>query len=402
MSGSLLLDILIVVFLVSYAVTGYRQGLLVSALSLVGFLGGGALGMWLLPSLLRNWPWVTDREVVRIVVLVLGVFLLATLGQGIMVAAGRRARSRVRARPLRVTDSLLGSVAVVAAVSVLTWFIAGAVRGGAPAPLARAIGESQVLRAIDRIVPPATGRLFAGFRTMLDRNGFPRVFEGLSPEPIQPVDPPDGATSAAPAIRAAAGSVVRITGVAEACNRGQEGSGWVSSPEKIVTNAHVVAGMNEAQVRVQGVGRSYPATVVVFDPQRDLAVLDVPGLQAPALKEGGALNRGDGAVVAGFPLDGPFRLDPARLRRTLTATGSDIYGQPGVSREIYSLFTRVEPGNSGGPLLSESGQVVGIVFAKSLDDESTGYALTLKEAQPVLDAAEGASNRVSTGACSTE
>ncbi len=401
MTGSLLLDILLVLLLVSYAVTGYRQGLVVSALSLLGFLGGGALGMWLLPSLLRNSQWLTDREVVRIVVLVMGVFLFASLGQGIMVAVGRRVRSRVRARPLRVTDSLLGSVAVVVAVSILVWFLAGAVRGGAPAPLARAIGESRVLRTIDRAVPPATGQLFAGFRTMLDRNGFPRVFEGLSPEPIQAVQPPDGAASVAPEIRAAAGSIVKITSVAEACNRGQEGSGWVTSPEKVVTNAHVVAGVNAALVKVQGVGRSYPASVVVFDPGRDLAVLDVPGLPAPALKGGGALNQGDSAVVAGFPLDGPFRLDAARVRRTLTATGSDIYGQPGVSREIYSLFARVEPGNSGGPLLSERGQVVGIVFAKSLDDESTGYALTLKEAQPVLDAAQGAMNRVATGGCST-
>lgn len=402
MSGSLLLDVLLVLLLLSYAVTGYRQGLLVSTLSLLGFLGGGALGMWLLPSLLQSSQFATDHELVRIVALVVGVFLLASLGQAVMVAAGRRARSRVRAGPLQVTDALLGSVAVVAAVSILVWFVAGAVRGGAPAPLARAIGESQVLRTIDRVVPPATGRLFAGFRTVLDRNGFPRVFEGLSPEPIQAVDPPDGAASAAPAIREAARSVVKITGVAEACNRGQEGSGWVASPEKVMTNAHVVAGMNAARVQAGGEGRSYPATVVVFDPERDLAVLEVPGLQAPALKEGGPLNTGDSAVVAGFPLDGPFRLDPARLRRTLTATGSDIYGQPGVSREIYSLFTRVEPGNSGGPLLSESGKVVGVVFAKSLDDESTGYALTLKEAQPVLDAAPVATNRVSTGGCSSE
>ena len=402
MSGSLLLDVLLVLLLLSYAVTGYRQGLLVSTLSLLGFLGGGALGMWLLPSLLQSSQFATDHELVRIVALVVGVFLVASLGQAVMVAAGRRARSRVRAGPLQVTDALLGSVAVVAAVSILVWFVAGAVRGGAPAPLARAIGESQVLRTIDRVVPPATGRLFAGFRTVLDRNGFPRVFEGLSPEPIQAVDPPDGAASAAPAIREAARSVVKITGVAEACNRGQEGSGWVASPEKVMTNAHVVAGMNAARVQAGGEGRSYPATVVVFDPERDLAVLEVPGLQAPALKEGGPLNTGDSAVVAGFPLDGPFRLDPARLRRTLTATGSDIYGQPGVSREIYSLFTRVEPGNSGGPLLSESGKVVGVVFTKSLDDESTGYALTLKEAQPVLDAAPVATNRVSTGGCSSE
>ncbi len=401
MTGSLLLDILLVILLLSYAATGYRQGLLVSALSLLGFLGGGALGMWLLPTLVQSSQWLTDHEVLRIVVLVFGVFLLASVCQGVMVTAGRRARSRVRAEPLRVLDALFGSVAALVAVSILVWFVAGAVRGGAPAPLARAIGESQVLRTIDKAVPPATGQLFAGFRSMLDRNGFPRVFEGLAPEPIMPVAPPDAGTPSGASMQAASQSIVKITGLAQACQRGQEGSGWVLAPEQVVTNAHVVAGMSEAQVKVMGLGRSFFATVVVFDPQRDLAVLQVPGLPSPALPQGPDLQRGESAVVAGFPLDGPFRLDPARVRRIINATGSDIYGGAGVSREIYSLYARVEPGNSGGPLLSQSGQVVGVVFAKSLDDETTGYALTLDEARPVLDAARGARARVSTGGCST-
>ena len=235
---------------------------------------------------------------------------------------------------------------------------------------------------------------------MLDRNGFPRVFDGLSPEPIAPVQPPDDSPSASAAVRSAGASMVKITGVAQACNRGQEGSGWVIAPGRVVTNAHVVAGMETPAVRVRGVGPAYDATVVAFDPQRDLAVLDVPGLEAPALRLGPPLTANDNAVVAGFPLDGPYRLDSARVRRIIDATGSDIYGQPGIDREIYSLYARVEPGNSGGPLLSTAGQVVGIVFAKSLDDDSTGYALTLSEAKPVLDAAASASRPVTTGACS--
>ena len=197
----------------------------------------------------------------------------------------------------------------------------------------------------------------------------------------------------------AATSIVKITGVAASCNRGQEGSGWVVAPERVVTNAHVVAGTSSDHVRIQGTGRSYDASVVVFDPQRDLAVLSVPGLPAPALTQGPNLKRSDSAIVAGFPLDGPYRLDPARVRDTLTATGADIYGNPGAVREVYSLFARVEPGNSGGPLLSVSGEVVGIVFAKSLDDDQTGYALTLDEARPVLEAAGSAFSPVSTGGC---
>ena len=167
----------------------------------------------------------------------------------------------------------------------------------------------------------------------------------------------------------------------------------------VVTNAHVVAGMSRPRVRVGGAGPAYQGRVVVFDPVRDLAVVDVPGLPAPALPRAADLSRGDSAVVAGFPLDGPYRLDAARVREVLEARGEDIYGQGPSVREVYSLYARVRPGNSGGPLLSPSGEVVGIVFAKSLDADDTGYALTMDEARPVLDAARTATRPVDVGDC---
>ncbi|HET8970327.1 MAG TPA: MarP family serine protease, partial [Candidatus Nanopelagicales bacterium] len=319
MSGTVL-DVLLVLMLVLYAVTGYRQGILVSTLSLVGFLGGGAIGMWLLPSILSNVEWITNNEVIRVLVLVFLVFLCATVGQAIAVPVGNRLRAQVRGRSGRTLDAVLGGIATVVAVSLLVWFVAGAVRGAAPTPLAKAIGESRVLAGIDRVVPPAAGQLFAGFRSLLDQNGIPKVFGGLSPEPIQPVAPPESGVATSAGVQQAASSIVRVTGVAVACRRGQEGSGWVVAPGRVVTNAHVVAGMREASVQVGGVGREYAAQIVVFDPERDLAVLAVDGLNAPPLRLGGTLATGNEAVVAGFPLDGPYRLDAARVRRTLTAT----------------------------------------------------------------------------------
>ncbi|MEO8556812.1 MAG: MarP family serine protease [Actinomycetota bacterium] len=397
--SSIVLDVVLAALLVSYGFTGYRHGFVVSVLSLVGFLSGGALGMWLLPDLLRRWDRVDGSVLLRTAVLVFGVFVFASLGQAIAVGVGSRLRRGLRVEPVRVIDSILGAVATVLAVSVLLWFMAGAVRGGASAPVARAIGGSRVIQTIDRFVPPQTARLFAGFRSVLDREGFPRVFEGVSTEPIAPVAPPDGRAAFGPGVAAAAGSIVKINGIAESCNRGQEGSGWVVSPERVLTNAHVVAGVSFEHVRIRGTGHTYDARVVYFDPKRDLAVLSVPGLPAPALTQGPSLKRSDGAVVAGFPLDGPYRVDSARVRDVLTARGADIYGNPGVVREVYSLFARVEPGNSGGPLLSPRGEVVGIVFAKSLDDEKTGYALTLDEARPVLSAASSSVSPVNTGGC---
>ena len=393
------LDVVLALVLVSYAFIGYRHGFVVSVMSLVGFLAGGAMGMWLLPELLRRWDAVDNNSVWRTLVLVFGVFVLAALGQSIAVSVGSRMRSRLKDKPERLADSALGAVATVLAVSVLVWFLAGAVRGGAQTPLTRAIGTSRIISTIDRFVPPQTARLFAGFQSVLDREGFPRVFEGVRAEPITPIAPPDNRLALRPGVARAASSVVKITGVASSCNREQEGSGWVVAPERVVTNAHVVAGTTSEHVRIQGAGRSFDARVVVFDPRRDLAVLSVPGLPAPASTQGPNLKRAGGAVIAGFPLNGPYRLDPARVRDVLTATGADIYGSPGVVREVYSLYARVQPGNSGGPLLSPSGAVVGIVFARSLDDDRTGYALTLDEARPVLDAANSSFSPVNTGGC---
>jgi S1-C subfamily serine protease len=392
------LDLMLALVLVSYAFVGYRHGLVVSVMSLIGFLAGGALGMWVVPEVLRHWGIIDANVVWRTLVLVVGVFAVAALGQAIAVAAGSRLRGGMKDQPLQVADSALGAVATVLAVAVLVWFLAGAVRGGSQTPLAKAIGTSRVISTIDRLVPAQTGRLFAGFQSVLDQEGFPRVFDGVRAEPIAPIAPPDNALRFGPGVVTAAGSIVKITGVAESCNREQEGSGWVVAPERVVTNAHVVAGTSSENVRIQGQGRSYDAHVVVFDPRRDLAVLSVPGLPAPASRQGPDLRRAGGAIVAGFPLNGPYRLDTARVRDVVTATGADIYGTPGVVRQVYSLYARVQPGNSGGPLLSPSGAVVGIVFARSLDDDKTGYALTLDEARPVLNAANS-SAQVSTGNC---
>ncbi len=399
MSAGTLIDLLLVLLLASYAISGYRQGLVVSVLSVVGFLGGGALGMAVLPKLMSGWSLATQSSLLPRLVLVGLVLVFASIGQSLAVQVGRRLRRGLRARPALRIDAALGAVASLAAVAVLMWFVAGGLRGISSGAVARAVGESRVLRGIDSVVPPATAGLFTGFRQMLDQGGFPRVFDGLAAEPITPVDPPSGSLAASAAVQAATASVVKITGVAAACRQGQEGSGWVISAHRVVTNAHVVAGLGEVTVRVKGVGPGLSGRVVVFDPGRDLAVIDVPSLSAAPLPLGAQVDSGADAVVAGFPLDGPLRLDAARVRQRLVATGQDIYGQPGKTREIYSLYTRVEPGNSGGPLLSPTGAVIGVVFAKSLDDDLTGYALTLNEAAPVLEQAVTASTPVSTGAC---
>jgi len=214
--NAMVLDLVLAAVLVVFALYGYHQGFVVSVLSLLGFISGGALGMWLLPELLRRWDSVDGNVVRRTVVLVFGVLFLAALGQAVAVGAGYRLRRELRDKPARVVDSVMGALASVLVVSVLVWFMAGAVRGGASATSAKAIGGSRIVQTIDRFVPPQTARLFAGFRSVLAREGFPRVFEGIQAEPIAPIAAPDNQQALGAGVARAATSIVKITGVAAA------------------------------------------------------------------------------------------------------------------------------------------------------------------------------------------
>jgi len=285
----------------------------------------------------------------------------------------------------------------VVSLLLVAWLVGTAVASSSFTGLASQVRRSQVLQAVDGAVPGSAQRFFAGFRRLIDDRGFPEVFGGLAPTEVTEVDPPDPALAGSPVVQATAPSILKITGVAEECSRRIEGTGFVYAAQRVMTNAHVVAGVDEPVVQVGD--RQLEATVVVFDPGRDVAVLAVPGLTRPALQFGGPAEFGASAIVAGFPRNGPFRADPARVRGTQRARGPDIYQSATVVREIYALRGLVQPGNSGGPLLSTDGRVLGVVFAAAADDEQTGYALTAQEvAGPARDGA-AATAAVDTRAC---
>jgi S1-C subfamily serine protease len=394
-TGSRALDLVLLAVLAVYLFSGIRQGFVFGTLSLAGFAGGVAAGIWLLPRVVTSLEPGRSRAVIVIV----GVLIMGGLGQVVGAAIGSRVRSTVRSQPARVADAVLGGVVSLVGVAVVVTVLAGVVRG-APLPLvSRAIGGSTVVRVLDQVVPTGVTTAAGGMARAV-ASDFPRVFAGIGPEQIVPVAPPSAA-EVGQAAALAAPSTVKITGRADSCLRTQEGSGFVIAPERVVTNAHVVAGVEGAQAQVLGTGARLDAEVVLFDPERDLAVLAVPGLTAPPLALGTDLAGGAPAVVVGYPGDGPFTSTVARVRQVLQARGEDIYGEPGVSRQVYSLYAQVRPGNSGGPLLDPAGALVGVVFASSLDDPDTGYALTLAESRPVLDQAAAATEAVDTGACSS-
>lgn len=398
MTGSTAIDLGLGLVLIAYAASGYRHGLIASVFSLAGFFAGASIGVWQLPNLFARFPAVADDARVRMIALVVGVIALGWVGQLVGGAIGRSVRRAVGRGVPRGLDSALGAIVVVVAASLIIWFLGGALRTSGNPALARAVSDSRVISTINRVVPPQAGQLFAGFRSFLSQQGFPQVFGGFAPEPITPVHPPDTDVVNVGAIQRAQQSILKVTTDSSRCATAQEGTGWVLQRDTVITNAHVVAGAERIRVEAPD-GSRYAADLVLFDPDRDLAVLHVRGLQSPALQLGSPLQRGAGAVVSGYPLDGPYAAVPARVRDVLEARGRDIYGQDAVVRQIYSLYTKVQPGNSGGPLLDMSGRVVGVVFAKSVEDVNTGYALTLSEARPVLDEAGSAQADVASGAC---
>jgi S1-C subfamily serine protease len=391
------IDVVLLLIMLGYAISGFRQGLLIGVLSLGGFVGGAVLAMFVAPQLASRLDPGSERSIV----VLLAVIVTAWIGQFLGALLGGKLREAVPKGPVAIADHVVGALVGLFAVALVLWFVAGALRGGPSPLLSRTIASSRVIQTIDKLVPSQLNGVADTFRSAVGSTTFPRVFAGVGPERIRQVGPPDSSLLRASAVTKAKRSVVKITGDAASCGRGQEGSGTVVAPHRVVTNAHVVAGVTRPRVQVGGTGRRYPATVVAFDPRRDLAVLAVPQLPTKALRLGSDLNRSDSAVVAGYPNDGPYRTSAARVRSIIRASGEDIYGRPGAVREVYSLFVNVEPGNSGGPVLNADGEVVGVVFARSLDDKDTGYALTLDEARETIQAGVQSDSAVSTGGCAS-
>lgn len=389
------LDVLLLVSALSFGWSGYRQGFVVGVLAFTGFIGGGVGALLLVPSLVSG----LEPGLGQSVLAVAAVLLAATVGQVLLAWLGSLVRDRLTWRPARVIDASLGALVSVLAMLLVAWFLASALRPGPVPTLSRQIVDSRVITTVDDFVPNEAHTLFSSFRRVLDDNGLPTVFGGLTPERIRPVDPPSAGITSTRAVRQAGTSIVKVSGTAEDCNRRLDGAGFVFADQHVMTNAHVVAGVDRPEVQVGGTGRSFTSRVVLYDPDRDLAVLYVPDLPADALDLDANGERGDQAVVAGFPGGGPYRLEPARIRETIDARGPDIYQRKQVTREVFSLFADVEPGNSGGPLLNLDGEVYGVIFAKSLDDPDTGYALTVDEARPVFRDGRDRTQQVDTGAC---
>ncbi|WP_433164804.1 MarP family serine protease [Kribbella sp. CA-247076] len=374
------------------AISGYIEGFVLGACATLGLLGGAAVGVWAVPRVLDNF---SPSVSVSFAALVL-VVILASIGRTIGAVLGSRLRNKISWTPVKAVDALGGAALAAVSVLIVSWVLGVAVSGARIPSVTSAVRGSQVLAKVDQALPGGADRALQAFNDVVNTDLFPRFLDPFVPERIRETQPPDGQIARQPAVRLAYSRIAKITGVAN-CSRGLEGSGFVYAPQRVMTNAHVVAGVSSPQVEVDG--QSYEATVVVFNPEVDIAVLYVPRLRSQPLSFDFTGKADDPSVVLGYPENGPFDSEPARIRSEERLRGPDIYGDRTVTRQAFSIWASVRPGNSGGPLLSNKGTVYGVVFAASVEDNRTGYVLTAEQVSD--DARDGATatQEVSTQTC---
>lgn len=391
----MLIDLLVLVLVVLFAANGFRQGLILSAASFVGFFGGAVLGSQLAAPVAELAGTSLFTQVFTALLVVLGV---AFLGQLAAVWLGQQVRRRVTWRPARTADSVLGAAVSGVAVLLVVWMITIPLATSAFPTLAREVRESTVVGAVDQTVPPPVRTLYDSLRDLIDRQGLPDVLDPLTPTEVTDVPAPDPRLVGDPLVVAASAAVVKVTGVAPDCAQRVDGSGFLYADGRVMTNAHVLAGVREPQVEVDG--SRFDATTVYVDALLDIAVLAVPDLQvtplAFAATPGGS---GDDAIITGYPGGGPLYVGSARIRDRSVITGPDFRESTTVQREVYSLRGDVRSGNSGGPLLDGDGTVLGVVFASAVDDPTTGYALTAEAVSMAAAAGVSGRDRVATGVC---
>jgi S1-C subfamily serine protease len=386
-------DGILILLMLAFAVGGYRQGFVVGALSFGGFFSGLLIGLQVGPLIANQFADAT----VRLIVSMVTILALAVLGQTLAGWLGTRVRSSLQSPPLQRLDDGGGAAVSLVAVLLVAWLLAVPL-GSTPFPeLNKQVRSSAVLNGVDNLLPQQAQALSAGLRESLDADGLPDVFGDLRSTDATDVGPPNPALAKSRLVGDARRSVLKVTGTS--CAQRIEGTGFVYAPERIMTNAHVVAGTSGVQVQT-GSDR-LNGRVVVFDAARDLAVVYVPGLRAPVLpfvRKPAA--KGADALVLGYPLNGPYNAQAARVSRSGAITGPNLDETADVTREIYTIRALVRRGNSGGPLLTPAGDVLGVIFAVARDDRNVGFALTAAEASGAAEQGADRTRGVETGACS--
>jgi S1-C subfamily serine protease len=373
-SASQWFDLAVIAIAFIAAISGWRSGALGSVMSFIGVVLGAVAGMLLAPHVVSHVEGPRTRLFITLF-LILG---LVVVGEVAGVVLGRAVRGAIRNPALRSVDSVIGVALQVVAVLAAAWLLASPLRaaGGDTTPLARAFEGSMIRQQVDKVAPDwlksVPNRLSALLNPLND------VWKPFGHMPIAPVAAPNANLSDNPVVAATQPSVVKIRGLANGCQKVLEGTGFVVAPNRVMSNAHVVAGADTVSVEVGG--STYDAKVVSYDPNADISILDVPNLTAQPLSfTDSPVKSGTDALVLGYPGGGDFVATPARIREVIELNGPDIYRTTTVTREVYTIRGTVKQGDSGGPLIDLNGQVLGVVFGAAVDDPETGFVLTARE-----------------------
>lgn len=382
-------DLLVIAGVLLVAVTGWRAGVISTAAAFAGFIGGALVGAWLVPQLVAGAQWPPFLEALATLA---GMLVLGLMGQAILGTAGRAVRDALDFRPIRLVDSASGMVVSAIAFLLSAWLLLSVAASLPEGTAADQVRQSRTYPLLERVMAGPGGDLVADARALLATLELPSL--PYNPATLPPVEDPGDVELTDAAVTAARESVVKVETSSSRCAETSMGSGVVVGPERVVTNAHVVTGAGRITVRPHG-SRSRGAQLVYMDPATDLAILDVPGLDAPAPEWVRTADRGVEAAVAGYPGGGRLTIRGARVRgeATIAEEGS------GGMREVVVFAGLVQPGNSGGALLDLDGRVLGLVFANSSVDARTGFALSASEVLPAVRATRGEAAAVDTGPC---
>jgi S1-C subfamily serine protease len=370
-----LFDLILVLLAIGASVGGYRLGMVARLVSWVGLVAGVLLGAAILPALMRRLHDASDVSLVLVAVATL--LGTALVGQGIGLTLGSRLHIALPDGPVRQADRGAGAVLGVIGVLVGLWLLLPTL-ASVPGWTAEQARGSRIAREVNDTFPKPPDTIQA-LRRVVGDEPFPQVFDALQPAPDP--GPPPAASGLTDAVASrAVQSVVKVEGIA--CNRIQEGSGFVVAEGTVVTNAHVVAGEDETEVELDD-GSKRDATVVAFDPSRDIAVLQVDELDRPPLNLRDAKVADIGGVF-GHPGGGPLEISPFKVGDQITAVGTDIYDRDESRRQVLVLASDLAPGDSGAAMVDTQGSVVGIAFAVAPDKPGVAYALALEELREVL------------------
>ncbi|PUA82851.1 MarP family serine protease [Nocardioides currus] len=375
-----------------YALSGYWQGFITGAFATAGLLCGGLLGVWLAPIALGDAApslWVSLGALFIVI-------LSASLGQALLQYVGARIRARIRWQPIRAVDAIGGAALSAAAVLLVSWALGVAISGSRIGGITPIVRDSTVLAEVDSVLPDRASDALGAFNNVVGTTFFPRYLEPFAPEQIVRVAPGPQRLLTDPDVLAAGPSVLKVRGSND-CGSGVEGSGFLFAPGRLMTNAHVVAGVDDPEVEIDG--SSVPARVVVYNPEIDVAVLALDEGDLPHLVFDQDAKAQDGVAVLGYPQDGPYDVQTGRVRAEQRLRSPDIYGEGTVLRDVFSLRSLIRQGNSGGPIVNSSGDVVGMVFAASVTDPDTGYALTAEQVSESAARGVTSESEVDTGAC---